>query len=140
MVVQLMLRHTHNTLLQHTRDPQDILSSCRQYFSLSWLERGELFLLAFSGCREEASLEDAAAAAEPASIWDKKFLCVRKVAASDAPDSAFQRQALRNNPGVRLCQAELSTLPPQVKPKQADRDNSLSQPAVVETVKGKETL
>lgn len=143
-MVQLVLRHTHyNTLPHHTGNPQDVLRSSRHTFSVSCLEQDELLVLRFSGCGVEASLEDAdadaaaaAAAAEPASIWDKKFVCVRKVAGSDGP---FQRQALRNNTCLRL-QAELSTLPPQVKPKQAVRDKSLSQPAVLDCERERATL
>lgn len=143
-MLQLMPRHTlYNTLLDGTRNPQDVLSSFRHGFSLSWRERGELLLLRFSGCGEEASSEDAAAAmpsmAEPSFIWEKKFGCVRNVAGRDAPDSTFHRHALRNNTGVRL-HTELSTRPPLVKPKQAVRDYGLSQPAIVEMVKGKEHL
>ena len=96
-------------------------------------------MLGFSGCGAEASSDGAAAAAEPASIWNKELVCVRKASGKDGPDSAFQRQALRNGTCLRL-RAELSTLPPQVKPKQGDRDNSLSQPAIVVNVKGKELL
>lgn len=147
-MLQLMLRHTHNTLLDWTRNAQDVLSSIRRCFSLSWCscsaswhELGEL--LGFSGCGVEASSEDAAAAAaslaQLASIWNKKSVCVSKVAGRDVPDIAFQRQALRNNTCVRL-QAELSTLPPQVLPHKAVRDYSLSQPAVLDTVRGKEQL
>lgn len=106
-MLQLMLRHTpHNTLLDCTRNPQDLLSSLRHCLSLSWKERGELLLLEFSDCGGEASSEGAAAAApsraEPSFIWDKKFVCVRSVAGRDAPDSTFHRHAIRNNTGVWL--------------------------------------